>query len=329
MRPRKKDRHLPAKVYQKHGAFYYVHQGKWERLGSTLEAALKEYAKKVAPRSGGAMPDLIDEVLRHISPNLASNTVTQYTTLAERLKKILAQFNPDQVLPRHVAAIKAELAGTPNMANRMLSFLRTVFSYAVEWQRVDANPCIGIRRHVEKKRERYITDDEFLAICAVSTENMRVIYQMAYLTGQRINDVLGIKLSDISDEGIAFKQQKTGKRLIVAMTPDIDDVITRTKALPRSARGLTLFTTRTTCKPVIYETVKQQFKKACERAGVKDATLHDLRAKAITDTKNQGNNPQLLAGHSDPRMTDRYIRLREIDIATGPALSRRAIPKQS
>lgn len=322
MRPRKKDRHLPAKVYQKHGAYYYVHQNKWERLGTSLEQALEAYAKKVAPKTGAGMPDLIDEVLKHISPSLAPNTVTQYTAQAERLKTILAEFDPGQVLPKHVAAIKTGYAKTPNMANRMLSLLSTVFSYAVEWQRVDSNPCVGIRRHVEKKRDRYLSDEEFLAICAVSTENMRVIYQMAYLTGQRINDVLAIKLADISEQGIAFQQQKTGKRLVVAMTADLADVIARTKALPRSARGLTLFTTKRTCKPVIYETVKQQFKKACERAGVKNATLHDLRAKSITDTKNQGHDPQLLAGHSNPQMTARYIRLREIDVATGPALAK-------
>lgn len=73
---------------------------------------------------------------------------------------------------------------------------------------------------------------------------------------------------------------------------------------------------------VMYEPVKQQFKKACERAGVKDATLHDLRAKSITDAKKQGHDPQKLAGHSDARMTERYIRLREIDVAQGPALAK-------
>ncbi|MDV7209852.1 hypothetical protein [Azotobacter beijerinckii] len=55
----------------------------------------------------------------------------QYTAAAERLKDILAEFNPDQVLPRHVAAIKNSMAATPNMGNRVLSFLRAVFTYAV------------------------------------------------------------------------------------------------------------------------------------------------------------------------------------------------------
>lgn len=323
MRARKKDRDLPAKVYRKHGAFYYVHQNKWERIGSTLEEALEAYARKVKAASTGAgMPKLIDDVLKQLGSKLKPNTLMQYEAAGRRLKEILAEFEPNQVKSKHVAAIKNSMATTPNMANRVVSFLRTVCTYGVEWQLMDSNPCVGIRRFDEKKRDRYLTDAELAAILAVSTENMRVIYLMAYLTAQRINDVLSIKLADISDAGIAFKQQKTDKRLIVAMTPDIKDTIARTKALPRSARGLTLFTTKRTCKPVIYETVKEQFRKACERAGVKDATLHDLRAKSITDAKKQGHDPQKLAGHSDARMTERYIRLREIDIATGPALAK-------
>ncbi|MHC5351652.1 tyrosine-type recombinase/integrase [Metapseudomonas furukawaii] len=329
MRPRKKDRHLPAKVYQKHGAFYYVHQNKWERLGTSLEEALEAYARKMKAESTGAgMPKLIDDVLKQLSTKLKPNTLEQYEAAGRRLKEILAEFEPHQVKSKHVAAIKNSMASTPNMANRVVSFLRTVCTYGVEWQLMDSNPCIGIRRFEEKKRDRYLTDAELASILAVSTENMRVIYLMAYLTAQRISDVLSIKLGDISDDGIAFRQQKTDKRLIVAMTADIQDVVERAKALPRPARGLTLFTTRRTCKPVIYETVKQQFKKACERAGVKDATLHDLRAKSITDAKRQGHDPQKLAGHTDARMTERYIRLREIDVAQGPNLAKIAPDKR-
>ncbi|MCY1296564.1 Tyrosine recombinase XerC [compost metagenome] len=329
MRPRKKDRHLPAKVYQKHGAFYYVHQNKWERLGTSLEEALEVYARKMKAESTDAgMPKLIDDVLKQLRTKLKPSTLDQYEAAGRRLKEILAEFEPHQVKSKHVAAIKNSMADTPNMANRVVSFLRTVCTYGVEWQLMDSNPCIGIRRFEEKKRDRYLTDAELASILAVSTENMRVIYLMAYLTAQRISDVLNIKLADISDDGIAFKQQKTDKRLIVAMTADIRDVVERAKALPRPARGLTLFTTRRTCKPVIYETVKQQFKKACERAGVKDATLHDLRAKSITDAKRQGHDPQKLAGHTDARMTERYIRLREIDVAQGPNLAKIAPDKR-
>lgn len=93
------------------------------------------------------------------------------------------------------------MASTPNMSNRVISFVRTVFMYALESQVVESNPCTGIRRHAEKRRDRYITDAEFEKICEKASPNMRVTYEVCYLTGQRISDVISIHLSDICEEG--------------------------------------------------------------------------------------------------------------------------------
>lgn len=320
MRPRKKDRHLPPCMYMKHGAYYLVKKGRWKRLDSDYQGALMAYAKIMGGKSKGGMPKLIDDALDAMRARLAENTVKQYEAAAERLKKNLAEFEPRQVLPRHVAALKLHMSDTPNMANRVISFLRVVFAYALEQQIVDSNPCTGIKRHTEKKRDRYITDEEFGAICEASSPYIRSIIEMCYLTGQRIGDVLAIKLSDISEQGIAFNQQKTGARLIVGMTPDLEALIERAKALPRTIRGETLFCTRAGGRPVSYETVKDAFRTACQKAKVTGATIHDLRAKSLTDTDKQGNDAQKLGGHTDAKMTKRYLRLREIDVAQPPIL---------
>lgn len=150
------------------------------------------YAKRLSPSGEGGMADLIDKALKQMSKKLKPNTIKQYEAAAARLKEYLAECQPREVLPRHVAALKNHMEHTPNMANRVISFLRMVFAYALEQQLVDSNRCTGIRLHIEKKRDRYITDGEFQAICAVASENMRVVYEMCYLTGQRIGDVLAI-----------------------------------------------------------------------------------------------------------------------------------------
>jgi len=325
MRPRKKDRHLPACMYFKHGAYYLVRKGKWKRLDTDYQAALMAYAREQGRAGKGGMAELIDDALAYMKPKLAANTIEQYRSAAERLKDQMAEFEPRDVLPRHVAAIKMHGAATPNMNNRIISFLRMVFAYALEKGLVDSNPCIGIKRHPEKKRDRYLTDAEFNAIGAVASDNMRCIYEMCYLTGQRISDVLGIRLADISADGIAFTQQKTKARLVVRMTPDMEALIVRIKALPRRVRGLTLFTARSAGKPVAYETVKDAFRADCKKAGVTGATLHDLRAKSLTDTDKQGNNAQKLGGHTDAKMTARYLRLREIDIAEPPTMPKKSL----
>ncbi len=325
MRPRKTDRHLPACMYFKHGAYYLVRKGKWQRLDTDYQAALMKYAKQFDSAGLGGMSKLVDDALKYMAPKLSDNTVMQYKAAAARAKAAFAEFEPHQVLPKHVAALKIHMADTPNMANRVLSFLRMVFAYALEQQLVDSNPCTGIRRFPEAKRDRYVNDAEFAAICAHSSDNMRVIYEMCFLTGQRINDVLSIRLADISNEGIAFQQQKTGAKLLVQMTPDLEALVARIKALPRKISGLTLFTSPRGGKPVHYGSVKDAFKLACKKAGVVGATLHDLRAKSLTDTDKQGNDAQKLGGHVDARMTQRYLRLREVDIGVPPTMPKKSL----
>lgn len=324
MRPRKKDRHLPACMYHKHGAYYLVRKGKWERLDTDFQAALIAYARIVENNGQGGMQRLIDEALNSMRGRLSENTLKQYESAAERLKGYLAEFEPRQVLPRHVAALKMHMEGTPNMANRVISFLRAVFAYALERQIVDTNPCVGIRRHAERQRDRYMTDDEFSAICEASSEYMRTIWQMCYLTGQRISDVISIKLADITDAGISFVQQKTGAKLIVAMTDDLSALIDKIKTMPRKTNGVNLFCTRAG-KSISYPTCKVAFREARDVAGVKGVTIHDLRAKSLTDTSRQGNDAQKLGGHTDARMTKRYIRLREIDVAQPPTMPKKSL----
>lgn len=323
-RPRKSDKHLPPCVYEKHGAYYYVKAGKWTRLAADLPAALAEYARRFDNPRGG-MPELVEKVLTHISPKLSKNTVDQYKIAAARIKETFAEFAPDQIRPKHVAALKMDMANTPNMANRVLSFLKTIFTYAVEWQLVDTNPCVGIRRHSEGKRQRYITDEEYAAIYAKANPRMQVIMDLLYLTGQRVGDVVAIKRADINEDGIAFDQQKTGAKLLVRWTPELREAIARANSLNGNVLAPTLFRTRSHGKGTpSYGATRDQWNEAVMAAKVKDAHIHDLRAKSLTDAKRQGKDAQMLAGHSSPAMTDRYIRLREVPVVDGPTFSRQA-----
>ena len=317
-RPRKKDRHLPARMYFRHGRHWYVESGRWRALAVNYATALAEYARIVDQPKGGGMPALIDRVLEHIKPTLATSTAAQYDIAGRKLKAALLEFAPEQVKSKHVAAIKVHHAKTPNMSNRMLSVLRTVFAFAVEWQLVESNPCIGIRRHSEAKRDRYLTDDEFRAIKARAHPRLAAIMDVAYCTGQRIGDVLAIRYADIAEAGINFRQQKTGARLMIRMTQELRDAVARAKAVSGdNVRALTLFHIRG--RVPSYRGTRDLFDRAAHLAGVEDAGLHDIRAKAITDAKRQGKDPQKLGGHTDAKQTERYVRRREIPQADPPS----------
>ena len=55
-----------------------------------------------------------------------------------------------------------------------------------------------------------------------------------------------------------------------------------------------------------------------DKAGLADIHLHDFRAKAITDAKKQGHDPQALAGQAMEAQTVRYLRDKEIPLVYGP-----------
>lgn len=316
-RPRKHNKHLPRGMYLRHGAYFYVKKGKWLRLGADLRTALAEYASIMEAPKGG-MAELIDTALVPLLKGKPANTQKSYRQAARRLKKILAEFAPDQIRGRHVAKLKAGLADTPSLANLCLTVLRGVFSYAVENQIVDSSPVLGIRAYREKKRTRLISIPEYSAIYAEASPRLQVIMDLCIRTGQRISDVLAIRRVDLTADGIRFQQQKTNAKGTIPWTSELRAVVDRAKSLHGNLTALTLLHDRRG-KALKYMAVYGQWRTARRSAGIPDARIHDLRAMAATWAKKQGMNPTALLFHASPAQTVRYLRDKEEPIAEGPS----------
>lgn len=315
MRPRTKDRHLPACVYQKHGAYWYVKGGKWRKIGTDLHGALIEYARIVSvPQEG--MPALIDAALPHILDGLSPSTVRIYKYCAGELKKAFAEFYPEQIKHGHVVEMLDGYARHYGTANRMLTVLKQTFQWALDRGKVEFNPCVSVKRFVGKPRDRLLSKAEYTAIYRQAADWMQCIMELCYLTGQRIGDVLTIKAEDLVKEGIRFRQQKTGKQLIVGWTPELRAAVKRAQKVIGNtqylvgARG---------DKPRAHTNVWREFKRACGKGEVENATLHDLRAMSGTDADEQGIDPTALLGHSDARTTKIYLRDKRIKVVRGPS----------
>jgi integrase len=310
------DDQLPPCMYRRRDTYWLVKRGKWTRLGTDKRSALVAYARLTAP-STGAMDALIRDALPWITRDKRPATVKQYRTAARILAGLLADFEPAQVQQADIFDVRRELAGTPNMANRVLSVARLIFNYAAEHRIVPVNPCIGVKPLAERKRDRYITDAELAAIRAKAGDRLKVIIDLLYLTGQRVGDVLAIRRADLTDEGIQFQQGKTGIRRTVAWNDDLRAAVEAAKALTGTVVPLTLLKGRWG-GPVDYKSVQEQWTRACRLAGVTDAHIHDVRAKSATDAKRAGLDPTALLGHATPAMTARYLRLRESPVVQGP-----------
>lgn len=326
MRPRKKDRHLPKCVYRRRGAYYLVTRGKWERLGTDLAGALAEYARRHNPTAENALDKLIDSAFEQIKRRptrngkpIAESTKDQYADAVKAIKKMLRQFSdPRQVKPKDIARMKALLADKPNMANRILSVTRQLFDVWLEQQLVEGNPAVGIRRHPEARRTRLVSPEEFVTLYDKSPPRLQAMLDLWRLTGQRVMDVVRIRRADIREDGLYFRQEKTGAELIVKWSPELRQAVDRAKTLYGNVRALTLFHSRKGTPPS-YRVIHDQWRRVFKASGLEGLQLRDLRATAITAAKRQGMNPTALAGHKNASMTERYLRDREVPVVEGPS----------
>lgn len=262
------------------------------------------------------MPDLIDRWLttRQLSDRpLAVKTFKSYSVVANRLKIAFAEFKPADVKPSHLYQYLTAKSVTTAMASHYRSVMMGAMQLAVEEGMIDANPIKEVKHFTSKTRDRYLSDGEYSAIRNKATPTLQSIMDITYLTGQRIGDVLCIRLSDLGREGITFTQQKTGTRLCVAWSPDLEESVKTAKRLHTSLKGFHLFHTRKG-KPFSYWTIRTLWNRAAAAAGIEDAHLHDLRAKAATDMKKTGGDSKALLGHKSEQVHLRYLRDKETPI---------------
>ena len=321
-RPRKRDRHLPACVFLRHGAFYFVQRGKWTRLApaSDLQGALAEYAR-LQQRTVGGMAELIETTLPHLVAGKAAATRELYTSAAKKLQEMLAEFSPQQLRPSDVQDVMDILRETPVMANRCRSVLHMVMQRAVKAGTVPMNPVRDIERHRTEKRTRRISLAEFDRILEHASPRLAVVMRLCAITGQRVGDILGLRRDALRAEGIEFEQAKTRARLVVAWTPELREAIEAAKALHGRVASLYVVKGRGPL-PLAYQPVYRDWLDACAKAGVHDANIHDLRALAGSEAKRQGLDPQALLGHRTERMTLTYLRDRDVPVVTPPSIGR-------
>lgn len=340
-RPRKSNPHnLPPFVHEKHGGFYLVRDGKWTRLGNNVADAIAEFAKWMGSTKVGApvvatagkalsVADVIERALPSICKPVSAETARGYKSKARRLMAGLEKIAIGEFKARHVKDIRRDMAEEQATFNAMLSVLNLAMEWAVDEELLEVNPCVSVDRLDPDARERYITHDEFDRIYQKGTERLQVIMDFLYRSGQRVKDVRLIEYDHMVEAGVKFKQSKTKKSLVLATSPELRAVIARAKALDagsvvRIDKPRFLFKGRG-WEALPYNTLHGWWADACEAAGVEDAWIHDLRAKAATDVylAHGGGEKgiaaaQALMGHASPAMTWRYIRSRLPNVVQGP-----------
>lgn len=306
-RPRKQNRELPACVYLKSGSYYFVKNNRWRNLGRDKKTALVEYVKLLDKPTDG-MPGLVWRWFD--DADISEGSLPVYKSAAKVIAETFKEFEPHDVTPRAVLSFMHHHRKKPVTANLYRAVLSNVMEFGFMENLVERNVVRDVKPYKTKARDRYLSDQEFMAIRAHADPVLMAIMDILYLTGQRISDVIAIRHSDLTENGIQFRQKKTGHKILIAWSDELRVAVTDAKKTAKNIKGMTLFSNRQG-KPWAYSSIGVKWRTASKAAGVENARIHDIRAKAATDAKSQGVDSKKLLGHQSESSHRRYLRNKE------------------
>lgn len=312
--------------------YYYDTGGKPRReipLGKDYATAIRKWAEIEADKSDTpakliTFKHVADRYLREIIPTKATRTQADNLKELGWLHKFFGTPSAplESIRPEHIREYLDWRGVTAKVrANREKALFSHIWNMARAWG-VTAlpNPCAGIKGFSEKGRDIYIEDNILDAVWQAADVPLRDALDLAYLTGQRPADVLGMRATDISNGTLLVVQDKTGKKLRIEITGALAELIERIQTRKKSYK---VFSLALICnehgRALSNLALRSRFEKARASAAKSNPTIadainafqfRDLRAKAGTDKADSGGmrEAQMQLGHNSMTMTEHYVR---------------------
>jgi integrase len=129
--------------------------------------------------------------------------------------------------------------GTPTLANRVQSLISSVFTFAMDADLAEANPCHRLRkRGVERVGRRVLSEEEIRLFWSrivepPATRRTGLALRLTLLTGARISEIAGISRAELERLGDASRaawiipgtRTKNGRDHLVPLSPLAQDLV--------------------------------------------------------------------------------------------------------
>src|SRR5262249_9382613 len=104
---------------------------------------------------------------------------------------------------------RARIRGGPGTAAKAVSLLSAIYNYALRKHWVEANPCMGVEKPADNRRQRYLTEGEYRSLGKGLFEAERlgmkpsalIAIVMLAFTGCRKGEILNLKRGEIDLDG--------------------------------------------------------------------------------------------------------------------------------
>lgn len=248
--------------------------------------------------------------------------VSAHKKTANKEASIIRSWQARQMAARSLASIKpSDLSkyrdgrlkevGAATVRNE-LALLSHLFTVAVkDWDMGVQNPVLSIRKPSPvKSRDRRLSNDEIGKIIeATESAELPVILRLLTETAIRRGELTKLRWEDVDLKSCVtrLRDTKNGEDRDVPLSTRAIAVL---RALPRRIDGKVF--------GLSADGITRAFARACRRAGIEDARIHDLRHEAVSRLFEKGLNPMEVAsvsGHKTLAMLKRYTHLRAEDLA--------------
>ncbi len=284
---------------------FYAWRGgpKMESTPGTLEfaAELVRHRAEAAPVEVKTLDTLIDAFEK--SPAFAALAQTTQSYHKRYFKEIKKEWPKLPLKLTQQRGMKAMIrkwhhtfAANPRTADQLLFSLSRVFSFGIDEELIEKNPCTGIGRLYSGSRKESVWTPELITLFrAKAPDHLRLVFEMAIHTGQRQGDLLSLTWKQYDGTHLSFEQGKTKKRVRVKVHSTLK------AALDKLPRDKIRILNNSRGRPWTKDGFKTSWGKECARLKIEDVTFHDLRGTFITNRRREGSTVEQIAsitGHS-------------------------------
>ena len=243
-----------------------------------------------------------------------TRTVTRRYIVPEFGKLALAAVERTQVVELH-----HRLHHSPSIANMVVRTLSLMYRLAEDWGLVPegCNPCRSVAKYPQRKRERFLTDEEFTRLGQVLDEVETqggasapavAAIRLLMLTGCRKSEILTLRWEHVAldAEELRLPDSKTGAR-VISLPPMAVRLLA---GLPRELESPWVIPGR--YPGTHLRELADAWKVIRTRAGLDDVRIHDLRHSFASRALALGESlPMIgkLLGHSQVETTARYAHM--------------------
>ena len=226
--------------------------------------------------------------------SLSPKTQKDYSTAIQKMKGAdtgRGQFGDAKLAAVTKRTIRTYLDEYPSpvSANRHIAVFKAAWSWAEERYDIPANPCKGVKLNKESPRQRYVTDEEYEMALQLAPPAIAQMMELAYLLRARLSEVLNLRVDDVFDDYVVLRRAKGSEGEHTMLSERLRSALSDVRGEPY----------------VCHRYSESAFRSAWRRLQGKldnPFTFHDLKAKGITDHKDN------FGGHRSPQMRKTYVR---------------------